>query len=67
MSIDFLEKHLEYLDWYNVCRYQELTEEFIERHQDKVDWVEIYKAQPQLSKEFFQRHHDQFLQAGEMK
>lgn len=51
-----MEKYLDKLDWYNVSRYQRLTEAFIDKHKDKIVWKEIFKSQPHLSKKFFNKY-----------
>jgi hypothetical protein len=52
-----MEKHIDKLDWNNICCCQKLSKEFMEKHVDKLDWNNICCCQ-KLSKEFMEKHAD---------
>ena len=55
LSENFIEKHINLVDWYYISCFQTLSEEFIERHSDLVYWNFIYKHQ-ELTEEFIEKH-----------
>jgi len=57
MPEDFIDNVLEYVDWYNITNYQELSEAFIDKHADKIDWETVF-LHNKLSEEMIIRHKD---------
>jgi hypothetical protein len=51
----FIEKYKDKVDWYDVSRYQKLSEKFIEKYKDHVDWYGVSRYQ-KLSEDFIQKH-----------
>jgi hypothetical protein len=52
-----MERHADRLDWWEISRYQSLSESFMERHADRLDWSGISRYQS-LSEPFMKRHAD---------
>ena len=57
LSEEFIEKHIDKVNWCCISINQTLSEEFIEKHIDKVDWncISIYQT---LSEELIEKHKD---------
>lgn len=53
----FISKFHHKLDWFDLCKYQKLSEEFIDKYADKVNWPNITKYQV-LSEPFIESHLD---------
>lgn len=45
--------------WYNISRFQTLSEEFMREYSDKINWTEI-SARQRLSEEFIREFEDRF-------
>ena len=52
---EFIEKHQDLVNWFDISIYQELTEEFIEKHSNEISWdyISIYQK---LTEEFIEKH-----------
>ena len=57
LSEEFIEKHIDKVNWCCISINQTLSEEFIEKHIDKVDWNWISSNQ-KLSEEFIEKYKD---------
>lgn len=58
VSEQFIERHLDKVNWDRICITSDLSEDFIRRHIDKVDWESICCAQ-NLSESFLREYWDQ--------
>lgn len=58
MSLAFIERCIDYVNWRCVCSYSVLTEDFIEKYEDKVDWRSI-SAYQTFGLEFAKKHRYQ--------
>lgn len=59
LSLKFIHKFKDKLNWDKICRLQNLTEEFIEQHKNYIKWdlIQLYQN---LSCEFIEKYIDKF-------
>ena len=58
MSEDFVNEHVDEVNWYYISEYQKLSEDFIDKYIDKVNWGNISMYQ-KLSEDFINEHVDE--------
>ena len=56
LSEDFIEKHLDVVNWNSIFRNQRLSEKFVIKYLDKVKDVQSVYIDQQLSDEFYLRY-----------
>ena len=59
LTEEFIEKHIDKLDFFLLSKYQVLTEKFIEKHMDKLDIFELSKNN-KFSHEFIVKYRNEF-------
>ncbi len=59
LSEEFIEKHLDILNFDNICINQKLSSDFIEKYKDKINWIK-FSYNPHLTIEIIKKYIDRF-------
>lgn len=67
ITLEFIEKYQQYLDWYNICLNPKLPwqeENLLEKWKDNIDWkgIALNTYFFETDKDFFQKHYDIWIQ-----